>query len=167
VFKLPKDKLYVTVYAEDDEAYDIWLEGNRPRCRTASSASGDNKGERYASDNFWHDGRHRPLRPLHRNFLRPRRPTFPAARPAAPEEDGDRYIEIWNCVFMQFNRDESGHHASAAQAQRRYRHGAWSAFPPCCSMCTANYEVDLIQGAGAKPRRAKPAWHSSIDEPVA
>ena len=93
-------------HAEDDEAYDIWTkEVGVPveRCIRI----GDNKGARYASDNFWMMGDTGPCGPVHRNLLRPRR-THLGRSPGSPEEDGDRYIEIWNNVFMQFNRDEAG-----------------------------------------------------------
>ena len=106
VFKLPKDKLYITVYAEDDEAYDIWtkeigLEADRV------IRIGDNKGARYASDNFWMMGDTGPCGPCTEIFY-DHGAHIPGDLPGTPEEDGDRYIEIWNNVFMQFNRDEHG-----------------------------------------------------------
>ncbi len=106
VLKLPKDKLYVTVYAEDDEAFDIWhkemgLAANRV------IRIGDNKGARYASDNFWMMGDTGPCGPCTEIFY-DHGAEIPGGLPGTPEEDGDRYIEIWNNVFMQFNRDEAG-----------------------------------------------------------
>ncbi|MDD3883481.1 MAG: alanine--tRNA ligase [Gallionella sp.] len=104
--QLPKDKLYVTVYAEDDEAYDIWTkEVGVPAERVIRI--GDNKGARYASDNFWMMGDTGPCGPCSEIFY-DHGPEIPGGLPGTPEEDGDRYIEIWNNVFMQFNRDEAG-----------------------------------------------------------
>ncbi|ANQ85943.1 alanine--tRNA ligase [Azoarcus olearius] len=106
VFKLPKDKLWVTVYAEDDEAYDIWTkEVGVPAERVIRI--GDNKGARYASDNFWMMGDTGPCGPCTEIFY-DHGPHIWGGPPGSPEEDGDRYIEIWNNVFMQFNRDEQG-----------------------------------------------------------
>jgi len=106
VYKLPKDKLWVTVYAEDDEAYDIWTkEIGVPVERTIRI--GDNNGTRYASDNFWMMGDTGPCGPCTEIFY-DHGPEIPGGPPGSPEEDGDRYIEIWNNVFMQFNRDEHG-----------------------------------------------------------
>ncbi|NMG76546.1 alanine--tRNA ligase [Aromatoleum diolicum] len=105
-FKLPKDKLWVTVYAEDDEAYDIWTkEVGVPAERVIRI--GDNKGARYASDNFWMMGDTGPCGPCTEIFY-DHGPEIWGGPPGSPEEDGDRYIEIWNNVFMQFNRDEAG-----------------------------------------------------------
>ncbi len=106
VYKLPKDKLWVTVYAEDDEAYDIWTkEIGVPVERTIRI--GDNKGARYASDNFWMMGDTGPCGPCTEIFYDHGEHIW-GGPPGSPEEDGDRYIEIWNNVFMQFNRDEHG-----------------------------------------------------------
>ncbi|MBR0568525.1 alanine--tRNA ligase [Azoarcus sp. L1K30] len=106
VFKLPKDKLWVTVYAEDDEAYDIWTrEVGVPAERVIRI--GDNKGARYASDNFWMMGDTGPCGPCTEIFYDHGEHIW-GGPPGSPEEDGDRYIEIWNNVFMQFNRDEAG-----------------------------------------------------------
>ena len=106
VFKLPADKLWVTVYAEDDEAYDIWTkEIGVPAGRVIRI--GDNKGARYASDNFWMMGDTGPCGPCTEIFY-DHGADIPGGPPGSPDEDGDRYIEIWNNVFMQFNRDEQG-----------------------------------------------------------
>ena len=106
VFKLPRDKLWVTVYAEDDEAYDIWTrEIGVPAGRVIRI--GDNKGARYASDNFWMMGDTGPCGPCTEIFYDHGEHIF-GGPPGSPDEDGDRYIEIWNNVFMQFNRDEQG-----------------------------------------------------------
>ena len=106
VLKLPTEKLWVTVYAEDDEAYDIWHHDvGVPKERIVRI--GDNKGARYASDNFWAMGDTGPCGPCTEIFY-DHGPEIWGGPPGSPEEDGDRYIEIWNNVFMQFNRDESG-----------------------------------------------------------
>ncbi|MBI2277535.1 MAG: alanine--tRNA ligase [Dechloromonas sp.] len=106
VYKLPKDKLTVTVYAEDDEAYAIWTkEIGVPAERVIRI--GDNKGARYASDNFWMMGDTGPCGPCTEIFYDHGDKHW-GGPPGSPEEDGDRFIEIWNNVFMQFNRDEAG-----------------------------------------------------------
>ncbi len=106
VYKLPKDKLWVTVYAEDEEAYAIWTtEVGVPVQRVIRI--GDNKGARYASDNFWMMGDTGPCGPCTEVFFDHGEDIW-GGPPGSPEEDGDRYIEIWNVVFMQFNRDEQG-----------------------------------------------------------
>ena len=106
VYKLPKDKLWATVYAEDDEAYDLWAnEIGLPKERIVRI--GDNKGGRYASDNFWMMGDTGPCGPSSEIFF-DHGPEIAGGPPGSADEDGDRYIEIWNNVFMQFNRDEAG-----------------------------------------------------------
>ena len=106
VYKLPSEKLWVTVYAEDDEAYDIWTkEIGVPAERVIRI--GDNKGARYASDNFWMMGDTGPCGPCTEIFYDHGADIW-GGPPGSPEQDGDRYIEIWNNVFMQFNRDEHG-----------------------------------------------------------
>jgi len=106
VYKLPKDKLTITVYAEDDEAYDIWTrEIGVPAERVIRI--GDNKGARYASDNFWMMGDTGPCGPCTEIFYDHGEKHW-GGPPGSPDEDGDRFIEIWNNVFMQFNRDEAG-----------------------------------------------------------
>ncbi len=106
IYKLPQDKLWVTVYAEDDEAYDIWTrEIGVPTERVIRI--GDNKGARYASDNFWMMGDTGPCGPCTEIFYDHGEHIW-GGPPGSEDEDGDRYIEIWNNVFMQFNRDEAG-----------------------------------------------------------
>ena len=103
---LPKDKLYVTVYHTDDEAYDIW---NKDIGIAAERIIriGDNKGEKYASDNFWAMGDTGPCGPCSEIFYDHGDHIW-GGLPGSPEEDGDRFIEIWNNVFMQFNRTADG-----------------------------------------------------------
>lgn len=105
-FNLPADRLWVTVYASDDEAYDIWeKEVGVPRERIIRI--GDNKGAAYASDNFWQMGDTGPCGPCTEIFFDHGDHIW-GGPPGSPEEDGDRYIEIWNIVFMQFNRQADG-----------------------------------------------------------
>jgi alanyl-tRNA synthetase len=105
-FKLPKEKLWATVYAEDDEAYDIWLKViGLPAERIVRI--GDNKGARYMSDNFWMMGDTGPCGPCSEIFY-DHGPAVAGGPPGSPEQDGDRYVEIWNNVFMQFNRTDDG-----------------------------------------------------------
>lgn len=105
-FALPKERLWVTVYESDDEAYEIWeKEVGIPRERIIRI--GDNKGAPYASDNFWQMGDTGPCGPCTEIFYDHGDHIWGGA-PGSPEEDGDRYIEIWNIVFMQFNRQADG-----------------------------------------------------------
>jgi alanyl-tRNA synthetase len=105
-FMLPAEKLWVTVYAEDDEAYEIWNKVvGVPAERIVRI--GDNKGGRYMSDNFWMMGDTGPCGPCTEIFY-DHGPDVAGGPPGSPDEDGDRYIEIWNNVFMQFNRTEDG-----------------------------------------------------------
>ena len=106
VYALPKEKLWVTVYQEDDEAYAIWQnEIGVPPERIVRI--GDNKGARYASDNFWQMADTGPCGPCTEIFY-DHGPDVWGGPPGSPEQDGDRYIEIWNLVFMQFERDAAG-----------------------------------------------------------
>ncbi len=106
VYKLPKERLLATVYEEDDEAYDIWTKviGLPPE---RVIRIGDNKGGRYKSDNFWMMADTGPCGPCSEIFY-DHGDHIPGGPPGSPEEDGDRFIEIWNNVFMQFNMDEAG-----------------------------------------------------------
>jgi alanyl-tRNA synthetase len=106
VYALPKDRLWVTVYSEDDEAYGIWeKEIGVPVERIVRI--GDNKGARYASDNFWQMADTGPCGPCSEIFY-DHGPEVFGGPPGSPDADGDRYIEIWNLVFMQYDRDASG-----------------------------------------------------------
>jgi alanyl-tRNA synthetase len=106
VYGLPKEKLWVTVYKEDDEAFAIWeKEIGVPAERIIRI--GDNKGARYASDNFWQMADTGPCGPCTEIFY-DHGPDIWGGPPGSPQEDGDRYIEIWNLVFMQFERDAAG-----------------------------------------------------------
>ncbi|MSQ60132.1 MAG: alanine--tRNA ligase [Betaproteobacteria bacterium] len=106
VYGLPKEKLWTTVYADDDEAYSIWTQDigvPKERCVRI----GDKVGKKFESDNFWAMGDTGPCGPCSEIFY-DHGPEVPGGPPGSPDADGDRYIEIWNLVFMQFNRDESG-----------------------------------------------------------
>ncbi|MFN4118793.1 alanine--tRNA ligase [Acidovorax sp.] len=106
VYKLPPERLLATVYQEDDEAYDIWTkEIGLPPERVIRI--GDNKGGRYKSDNFWMMADTGPCGPCSEIFY-DHGPHIPGGPPGSPEEDGDRFIEIWNNVFMQFDMKEDG-----------------------------------------------------------
>lgn len=107
ILKMPADKLWVTVYATDDEAYQIWAEEIKvPKERIARI--GDKPGgKRYESDNFWAMGDTGPCGPCSEIFY-DHGPEIPGGPPGSPDEDGDRYIEIWNLVFMQFDRSTDG-----------------------------------------------------------
>ena len=106
VYQLPAERLWVTVYQDDDEAFAIWAnEVGVPADRIIRI--GDNKGARYASDNFWQMADTGPCGPCSEIFY-DHGPEVWGGPPGSPEQDGDRYIEVWNLVFMQFERDESG-----------------------------------------------------------
>ena len=142
VFKLPKEKLWVTVYAEDDEAYDIWTkEIGVPPERVIRI--GDNKGARYASDNFWMMGDTGPCGPCSEIFYDHGEGIW-GGPPGSPDEDGDRYIEIWNNVFMQFNRDEAGVMHPLPKPSVDTGMGL-ERISAVLQHVHANYEIDLFQ----------------------
>ena len=150
VFKLPKEKLTVTVYADDDEAYDIWHNTiGVPAERIIRI--GDNKGARYASDNFWMMGDTGPCGPCTEIFYDHGDHHF-GGPPGSPDEDGDRFIEIWNNVFMQFNRDEAGvmHPLPKPSVDTGMGLERLSAV---LQHVHANYEIDLFQGLIAAAAR--------------
>jgi alanyl-tRNA synthetase len=143
VFKLPKDKLTVTVYADDDEAYDIWTNTiGVPAERVIRI--GDNKGARYASDNFWMMGDTGPCGPCTEIFYDHGAHHF-GGPPGSPDEDGDRFIEIWNNVFMQFNRDEAGVMHKLPKPSVDTGMGL-ERISAVLQHVHANYEIDLFQG---------------------
>ena len=142
VFKLPKEKLWVTVYAEDDEAYDIWTkEIGVPPERVIRI--GDNKGARYASDNFWMMGDTGPCGPCSEIFYDHGEGIW-GGPPGSPDQDGDRYIEIWNNVFMQFNRDEAGVMHPLPKPSVDTGMGL-ERISAVLQHVHANYEIDLFQ----------------------
>ena len=150
VFKLPKDKLTVTVYADDDEAYDIWHKQiGVPAERIIRI--GDNKGARYASDNFWMMGDTGPCGPCTEIFYDHGERHF-GGPPGSPDEDGDRFIEIWNNVFMQFNRDEAGVMHPLPKPSVDTGMGL-ERISAVLQHVHANYEIDIFQGLIAAAAR--------------
>ncbi len=139
---LPKDKLYATVYHTDDEAFDIW---NKDIGLAADRIIriGDNKGEKYASDNFWAMGDTGPCGPCSEIFFDHGDHIW-GGLPGTPEEDGDRFIEIWNNVFMQFNRTADGvlHNLPAPSVDTGMGLERISAV---LQHVNSNYEIDLFQ----------------------
>jgi alanyl-tRNA synthetase len=150
VFKLSKDKLWVTVYAEDDEAYDIWTkEIGVPPERVVRI--GDNKGARYASDNFWMMGETGPCGPCTEIFYDHGEHIW-GGPPGSEDQDGDRYIEIWNNVFMQFNRDEAGVMHPLPKPSVDTGMGL-ERISAVLQGVHANYEIDLFQALIAAAAR--------------
>ncbi|OGV76355.1 MAG: alanine--tRNA ligase [Methylotenera sp. RIFCSPLOWO2_02_FULL_45_14] len=150
VFKLPKDKLTVTVYADDDEAYDIWHNTiGVPAERIIRI--GDNKGARYASDNFWMMGDTGPCGPCTEIFYDHGDHHF-GGPPGSADEDGDRFIEIWNNVFMQYNRDEAGVMHPLPKPSVDTGMGL-ERISAVLQHVHANYEIDIFQGLIAAAAR--------------
>ena len=142
VYQLPKDKLWVTVYHEDDEAHDIWAkEVGVPVERIIRI--GDNKGARYASDNFWQMADVGPCGPCSEIFY-DHGPEIWGGPPGSPEEDGDRYIEIWNLVFMQFSRDAQGNMTPLPKQCVDTGMGL-ERIAAVLQHVHSNYEIDLFQ----------------------
>ncbi|MCC8394897.1 alanine--tRNA ligase [Paraburkholderia sp. MMS20-SJTR3] len=142
VYKLPAEKLTVTVYQEDDEAFDIWAkEIGVPVERIIRI--GDNKGARYASDNFWQMADTGPCGPCSEVFY-DHGPEIWGGPPGSPEEDGDRFIEIWNLVFMQFNRDAQGNMTPLPKQCVDTGMGL-ERLAAVLQHVHSNYEIDLFQ----------------------
>ncbi|MBV8047009.1 MAG: alanine--tRNA ligase, partial [Paludibacterium sp.] len=147
---IPADKLMVTVYATDDEAYDIWSrEIGVPAEKIVRI--GDNKGAPYASDNFWQMGDTGPCGPCTEIFYDHGDHIW-GGPPGSPEEDGDRFIEIWNCVFMQFNRDDSGTMHPLPKPSVDTGMGL-ERISAVMQHVHANYEIDLFQNLIAAAAR--------------
>jgi alanyl-tRNA synthetase len=160
VYKLPKEKLLVTVYAEDDEAYDIWTkEIGMPADKVIRI--GDNKGARYASDNFWMMGDTGPCGPCTEIFYDHGEQHW-GGPPGSPDEDGDRFIEIWNNVFMQFNRDEAGVMHPLPKPSVDTGMGL-ERISAVLQHVHANYEIDLFQTLIAAAARETKA--TDLDSP--
>ena len=139
---LPSEKLWVTVYADDDEAYDIWnKEVGVPADRIVRI--GDNGGAPYASDNFWQMGDTGPCGPCTEIFF-DHGPNVAGGPPGSPEEDGDRYIEIWNVVFMQYNRTADGEMLKLPKPSVDTGMGL-ERIAAVLQGVHSNYEIDLFQ----------------------
>ncbi|OGS95294.1 MAG: alanine--tRNA ligase [Gallionellales bacterium RIFCSPLOWO2_02_FULL_57_47] len=162
VYKLPSEKLWVTVYAEDDEAYDIWVkEIGVPAGRVIRI--GDNKGARYASDNFWMMGDTGPCGPCTEIFYDHGADIW-GGPPGSPDENGDRYIEIWNNVFMQFNRDEHGVMHPLPRPSVDTGMGL-ERISAVLQQVHSNYEIDLFQNlicAAARETRSNDLTSNSL-----
>ena len=141
-FSLPKERLWVTIYETDDEAFDIWAnEIGVPRERIIRI--GDNKGSAYASDNFWQMGDTGPCGPCSEIFYDHGDHIW-GGPPGSPEEDGDRYIEIWNIVFMQFNRQADGTMLPLPRPSVDTGMGL-ERISAVLQHVNSNYEIDLFQ----------------------
>ncbi len=162
VYGLPKDKLWVTVYHTDDEAWSIWQdEIGVPPERIVRI--GDNKGAPYASDNFWQMADTGPCGPCSEIFF-DHGPEVEGGPPGSPEADGDRYIEIWNLVFMQFNRDEAGTMHPLPKPSVDTGMGL-ERIAAVLQHVHSNYEIDLFQAliaAAARETGAKDLSDNSL-----
>jgi len=141
VYGLPADKLWATVYIDDDEAYEVWANDiGLPPERIVRI--GDNKGAKYASDNFWQMADTGPCGPCSEIFY-DHGPDVAGGPPGSPDADGDRYIEIWNLVFMQFNRDAKGTLAPLPKASVDTGMGL-ERLAAVLQRVHSNYEIDLF-----------------------
>ncbi|MGR0279514.1 alanine--tRNA ligase [Marinomonas dokdonensis] len=151
VLKLPKEKLLVTVYADDDEAFDFWHQ-NIGLPKEKIIRIGDNKGGRYQSDNFWAMGDTGPCGPCSEVFYDHGEHIW-GGPPGSPEEDGDRFIEIWNVVFMQFNRSVDGTMAPLPKPSVDTGMGL-ERIAAILQGVHSNYEIDLFQNLIAASAKA-------------
>jgi len=160
VYKLPKDKLWVTVYETDDEAYNVWANEIRvPRERIARI--GDRPGG--GSDNFWQMGETGPCGPCTEVFY-DHGPGIAGGRPGSKEAEGDRYVEIWNLVFMQFNRDDAGKLHPLPKPSVDTGMGL-ERIAAVLQGVHSNYEIDLFQDlikAAARETRSKDLASNSL-----
>jgi alanyl-tRNA synthetase len=160
--KLPPEKLWVTVYADDDEAAEIWLEHIGVDSERFSRI-GDKPGKRYESDNFWAMGETGPCGPCTEIFY-DHGPDVPGGPPGSPDEDGDRYIEIWNLVFMQFDRAADGT-MSPLPAPCVDTGMGLERLAAILQGVHSNYEIDLFEhliGAAAKHTGATDRGSASL-----
>jgi len=160
VIQLPKARLWVTVYAEDEDAYRIWVDeiGFPPE---RISRIGDNKGERYASDNFWQMGDTGPCGPCTEVFYDHGEHIW-GGPPGTPEEDGDRFIEIWNLVFMQYERTQEGQMNPLPKPSVDTGMGL-ERLAAILQGVHSNYEIDLFQNLIAAT--AQLAEREDLDNP--
>jgi alanyl-tRNA synthetase len=162
VYALPAERLWVTVYSEDDEAYDIWSkEVGVPAERIVRI--GDNKGARYASDNFWQMADIGPCGPCSEIFY-DHGPDVAGGPPGSPDGDGDRYIEIWNLVFMQFDRAPDGTMNKLPKPCVDTGMGM-ERLAAVLQHVHSNYEIDLFQrliAAAARETQTTDLHHNSL-----
>jgi alanyl-tRNA synthetase len=162
VLAIPKEKLWVTVYQDDDEAYAIWA--NEIGVATDRiTRIGDKGGQRYHSDNFWAMGDTGPCGPCTEIFY-DHGPEVAGGPPGTPEEDGDRYIEIWNLVFMQYNRDETGTMHPLPKPSVDTGMGL-ERISAVMQSVHSNYEIDLFQlliNAAARETGAQDLSNNSL-----
>lgn len=162
IYKLPAEKLLVTVYQDDDETYDIWAKViGLPADKIIRI--GDNKGTRYASDNFWMMGDTGPCGPCSEIFY-DHGVQIPGGPPGSSDEDGDRFIEIWNNVFMQFNRDEAGTMTPLPKPSVDTGMGL-ERISAILQGVHSNYEIDLFTkliAAAARETKAKDLKNPSL-----
>ncbi len=162
VYGLPPEKLWTTVYIEDDEAYDIWT-GDIGVPAERCIRIGDNKGAKYASDNFWQMADTGPCGPCSEVFY-DHGPSVQGGPPGSPDADGDRYIEIWNLVFMQFNRDDKGVMHPLPKPSVDTGMGL-ERLAAVLQGVHSNYEIDLFQDlirAAARETHAKEVANPSL-----
>ncbi len=143
VLKIPQEKLWVTVYQEDDEAADVWLQEIQVDPDRFTRIGDKPGGKRYESDNFWSMGDTGPCGPCSEIFY-DHGPKIPGGPPGSPEEDGDRYIEIWNLVFMQYNRDAEGNLTPLPRPSVDTGMGL-ERLAAVMQGVHSNYEIDLFQ----------------------
>src|SRR6056300_1554554 len=162
VYKIPSSKLLVTVYKEDKEAFEIWSnEINLPKDKII--LIGDNKGSKYASDNFWMMGDTGPCVPCSEIFYDHGEDYF-GGPPGSKDEDGDRFIEIWNLVFMQCNRSENGEMEALPKPSVDTGMGL-ERISAVLQSVHSNYEIDLFQNLihdTAQALKCKDLSHSSL-----
>jgi alanyl-tRNA synthetase len=159
---IPADKLTVTVYADDEEAYNIWKDEIRVPAERIIRI-GDNKGAKYASDNFWSMGDTGPCGPCTEIFY-DHGPEIAGGPPGSPDEDGDRFIEIWNNVFMQFNRAADGSMTKLPAPSVDTGMGL-ERIAAVMQHVHSNYEIDLFQNllkAAAQVLSVKDTTHTSL-----
>ncbi|MCB1791947.1 MAG: alanine--tRNA ligase, partial [Gammaproteobacteria bacterium] len=144
VMRLPAEKLWVTVYQDDDEAASIWLDEVGVDAKRFTRIGDKPGGKRFESDNFWSMGDTGPCGPCSEIFY-DHGPEIWGGPPGSPEEDGDRYIEIWNLVFMQYNRDASGEMTLLPKPSVDTGMGL-ERLAAVMQHVHSNYEIDLFQG---------------------
>ena len=163
VYKLPQDRLWVTVYETDDEAYNLWANEIRVPPERIARIGDKPGGAKYQSDNFWQMGETGPCGPCTEIFY-DHGPEVAGGPPGTPEAEGDRYIEIWNLVFMQFNRDEHGRLHPLPKPSVDTGMGL-ERVAAVLQGVHSNYEIDLFRDlirAAARETHCKDLHHNSL-----